>query len=124
MERWSARSVCRLFPPPLRAVDIPNDPLLPRQGVNATRRFVMVTFSKIRTYNPECYEVKQDGTPVGRIEVRWGFCRAWYRDQEVYKVYNHIFWRGFGSYIEKQTHLSAIKKVFEQISLQPQEINA
>ncbi len=69
----------------------------------------MITLSKTRSLDPERYEIRRAGELIGRVEVRWGFCRAWLGADEIYTAHNHIFWHSFSNYPERRKHLDAIR---------------
>lgn len=69
----------------------------------------MITLSKTGSLDPERYEIRCAGELIGRVEVRWGFCRAWLGENEIYTAHNRIFWHSFSNYPERRKRLDAIR---------------
>ena len=70
---------------------------------------------KVRDEYPEAYEILNNGGTIGRIEIRWCFCRAWVGEKEIYSAYNRDFWSGFNRHSERQLHLDKIKKETQDV---------
>lgn len=75
----------------------------------------MITTVKVKSEYPEAYEILNNGGTIGRVEVRWCFCRAWIGGMEVYSAFNRDYWSGFSKHSDRQLHLEKIRKIAQDV---------
>ncbi len=75
----------------------------------------MLILKRVHESNPELHEIRNGGEIVGKVEVNWGYCRAYLGERKVYEVYDHKFWNSFSAPGHRTFHLNKIKEVLKPL---------